>query len=65
MDASDATSTRSERSISSAYVLGELRRASASFPGHSTVSLAKPARLELHLDVLYLDVHLFPIAEHW
>ena len=51
--------------LSSAFVLGELRRASASFPGHSTASLAKPARPELRLDVLYLDVHLFLLAEDW
>jgi len=60
VDASGATSTRSERSISSAYVLGELRRASASSPGRSTVSLTKPVRPEL-----CLDVHFFPLAEHW
>jgi hypothetical protein len=29
------------------------------------MSPAKLARPELHLDVLYLDVHLFPLAEHW
>jgi len=39
--ASDTTSTRLERHISPAFVLGELRR-----------------------DVLYLDVHLFSLAEH-
>ena len=60
MDASDATSIRLERSIPTAFILGELRRASASFPGRSTMSPAKPARLEL-----CLDVHLFPLAENW
>jgi len=60
VDASDATSTRSECSISLRHCLGELRRTSASSPGRSTTSPTKPARPELRL-----DVHFFPLAEHW
>ena len=65
VDASDAPFTPLVLHIAPAFVLGELRRASASFPGRSTASPAKPARTELRLDILYLDVHLFPLAEHW
>ena len=64
MDTSDVPFTPPEPPIASAFVLGELRRALASFPGRSTVYLAEPVRLELRLDVLYLDVHSIPLAEH-
>ena len=65
MDASDAPSTRSTLLISLRRRLGELRRASASFSGRCTTSLAKTVRPELRLDILYLDVHSIPLAEHW
>jgi len=64
VDASDATSTRSERSISLRHCHGELRRASAGSPGRSTASPAEPVYPELRLDVLYLDVQSIPLAEH-
>ena len=65
VDASDAPFTPPALCISPAFVLGELRRVSASSSGLSTASPAKLAHLELRLDVLYIDVHLFPLAEHW
>jgi len=64
VDASDATSTRSERHIASAFVHGELRRVSASFSGRSTTPPAKPACPELRLDVLYLGVTSLATVEH-
>ena len=63
VDASDAPFTPPVLHIAPAIVLGELRRASASSSGRSTVSPAKLVRPELRLDVLYLDVHFFPLAE--
>ena len=65
VDASDAPFTPPALHISPVFVLGEHRRSSASFPGLSTASPAKLSRTELRLDVLYLDLHLFPLAEHW
>jgi len=65
MDASDAPFAPPALHISLRHHLGELRRASASSPGRITASPAKLAHPELHHDVLYLDVHLFPLAEHW
>ena len=65
VDASDAPFTPPVLHIAPAFVLGELHRASASFPGRSTASPAKPARPELRLGVLYPDVHFSPLAEHW
>jgi len=65
VDTSDAPFAPPERHIVSAFVLGELCHASASSPGRSTVSPAKLVHPELRLDVLYLDVHSFPLAEHW
>ena len=62
--ASDASSTPPERHILPAIVLGELRRASASSPSRTTASRAELLRPELRCDVLYLDVLLFPLAEH-
>jgi len=64
VDASDAPFTPPVLHIAPAFVLGELRRASASSSGRSPTSPAKPVRPKLHLDVLYLDVHSFPLAEH-
>ena len=64
VDASDAPFAPPERHIASAFVHGELCRASASFSGRSTMPPDKPARPELRLDVLYRDVHSILVAEH-
>ena len=63
--ASYAPLTAPELHISPAIVLSELDRASASSPNHTTASRAELLRPELRRDALYLDVHLFPLAENW
>jgi len=64
VDASDATSIRSERSISLRHCHSELRRATASFSGCSTAPPAKPARQKLCQSFLYLGVTSSATVEH-